>query len=209
MPAPTPLHRVCLMLATGALALSTFAGEIGNDDPLVKLGIARGKAEATLRDAGPAFEPRSPFRMANQKLERLHERVITGLNHAREVEDAKGDAKNEQLMRDLEERVRLLESAWQDLQQGEPAATAIAADRAANQLEQLRGVLNGLREHEGQWQEAELDTSALEVSYAALQKRTLALRALADQATVTLQAQVKAWETHLHDAETLIGTKIP
>jgi hypothetical protein len=194
------------LLCLGVTAAAGEKAATGDQDPYIKVALARAKAEIALRDTAPLFDSqRSGWNEAWQSCDSSYQKSYQNLNRARDEESRKPDNKNDVFINDCNTRLTAMNETWQTFSQKERPGPQMKMGDASNQFNNVMQAFRVQCQGEQNWKDAKMDLALLEQSYAALEKRALEVRALAEEALVEVKKQGKNWEDLLKDAENFVA----
>ena len=186
-----------LFMTIAALFLTRAAigAEKGDeDDPYLKVAVARAKVEIAIRESANTFDPhRSGWNSEWQGCDLAYQKAYQELHRCRDAESRKAEARNEQFLTDCNERQNALNAAWQAYQRDRQEMQRKMGD-ATNEFNQAVQVFRATVSSEEAWKNSKMDLELLCQIYAALEKRIKQIHSQGQAALDDLKQQRARWD---------------
>jgi len=198
------------VMAVGVCALIAAEGPAGQEEAkqvqdVEKMGAARARAQTAVIALGKAVDQNaSGFAKFANEISGLYNKTAAILDRAIQLENAKGEARNDALLNDLNSARRSAGDMWNDYSARlKPAADAKYNEayqifhQSVNQCMSIAGQLDGA------WLRGGMDPAVLMTVYATVERTARQTEAAAREAVADLEFQVKPWTEDLKKAEDL------
>jgi len=191
---PYPLIMTIAAFFMAMAAMAIGAEKANEDDPYLKVAVARAKVEIAIRESANTFDShRSGWNAEWQGCDMAYQRASQELHRCRDAENRKAEAANEQFINDCDNRQNALDAAWQADQKNREETQQKMND-ATNEFNQAVEVFRSTVSSEEAWKNSKLDLELLCQIYAALEKRIKQIQSQGQAALDDLKQQRARWD---------------